>query len=139
MGSSSAFDQLVTDCDQSNLRCQIGTSNSNESVRSQSVTLHTDDRSQHRKNLSDSLNNVEQAVPHLGTNSGMSHFKVVEFDQFKSERAAPSEQKETPGPLNCKQLRKGSRGQLRQAAFTSGFSQTFCKQISLTHIGGECL
>jgi hypothetical protein len=68
--------------------------------------------------------------------NGMSHFKVVEFDHFESGANVPSGQKETPGPLNCKQSRKGSWGQLRQAALANGFSQTFCKQISLTHIGG---
>jgi len=47
-------------------------------------------------------------------------------------------QKETPRPLNCKQLRKGSWSQLLEATLASGFSQTFCKQISLTRIGGEC-
>jgi hypothetical protein len=54
--------QLVANCDQSNLRSQNTTSNKGG-------------RGQHRRYLPDSLNNVEQAVPHLGTNSEMSNFK----------------------------------------------------------------
>ena len=62
-----------------------------------------------------------KSLPEANADSPLSSFfKVVELDHFKSG------QKETPGPLNRTRLRKGSRGQQRQAVLAVRQSQTFC-------------
>ena len=44
--------------------------------------------------------------------------------------AGESGQKETPGPLNCKQSRKGSRGQRRQDVCVCPTDQTDFRKVS---------
>lgn len=49
----------------------------------------------------------------------MSHFKVVEFDHFRSETALPSGQKETPAPVNREGLRKKFPGSTSEIKTTN--------------------